>query len=91
MSPFFKLVKQKNLADPEYKYLFDSLLSSGHVDIDSYDQFGMTAFWFLYTNNRIQEAFYLVDKHRANLNHIDNYGVFPLKKELFANNLNMFK
>jgi ankyrin repeat protein len=25
------------------------------------------------------------------MNHIDNYGLFPLKKELYANNLPLFK
>lgn len=50
----------------------------------------MSAFWFFYTNNRFEDAFYLVGKG-ANINHIDNYGVFALKRELFANNYNMLK
>lgn len=51
----------------------------------------MSAFWYFYTNNKHQEAFYLVEKHGANINHMDNYGTFALKRELFANNLPMFK
>lgn len=90
-SPFFKLVRSKNLQEPDNKHLFNSLLSSGHVDIDSPDQFGMSAFWFFYTSNRHQEAFFLVDTHGANMNHIDNYGSFALKKELYAGNLPLFK
>ena len=83
MTPFFKLVKTKQINNaPDHKYLFESLLKSGSVDIDSPDQFGTSAFWFFYTNNRIAEALYLVDKG-ANINHIDNYGMFALKKELF--------
>lgn len=66
-------------------------MSSGHVDVDSPDQFGTTAFWYFYSNNRLEEAFYLAEKHGANMNHIDNYGFFPLKKELYANNLPLFK
>lgn len=50
----------------------------------------MSAFWYFYTNNRIEEAFYLVDKG-ANINHIDNYGYFALKRELFASNYAMIK
>ncbi len=50
----------------------------------------MSAFWYFYTNNRFDEAFYLVDKG-ANINHIDNYGFFALKRELFNNNVAMIK
>lgn len=91
MSPFFKLVRQKNIKEGDFKHLFEALLASGHVDIDSPDQFGMSAFWFFYTNNRMEEAFYLAEKHGANMNHIDNYGVFPLKKELYSGNVALFK
>ena len=91
MSPFFKLVKTTDIKNNlEYKYLFERLLKTGNVDIDSPDQFGMSAFWYFYTNNRNDEAFYLVEKG-ANINHIDNYGVFALKKELLAMNYNMIK
>jgi ankyrin repeat protein len=51
----------------------------------------MSAFWFFYNNNRHEEAFYLAEKHGADMNHIDNYGVFPLKKELMASNLALFR
>lgn len=91
MSPFFKLVKQKNIKEGDYKKMFDGLLSSGRVDVDGTDQFGMSAFWFFYSNNRHEEAFYLAEKHGGDMNHIDNYGVFPLKKELMAGNLQLFK
>lgn len=87
MSPFFKLVRTKNLQEPDFKHLFDALLASGHVEIDSPDQFGASAFWYLFTNNRQEEAFYLAETHHANINHIDNYGIFALKRELYNNNL----
>ena len=45
----------------------------------------MSAFWYFYTNNRTDDAFYLVGKG-ANINHIDNYGSFALKRELFNSN-----
>lgn len=60
------------------------------VDIDAPDQFGMSAFWYFYTNNRVEEAFYLVDKG-ANINHMDNYGFFALKRELFQSNYQMIQ
>jgi ankyrin repeat protein len=50
----------------------------------------MSAFWYFYTNNRNQEAMYLVDKG-ANINHIDNYGMFALKRELFQANYENIK
>ena len=91
MSPFFKLVKTKDIKNnKEFKYCFETLLKTGKVDIISPDQFGMSAFWYFYTNNRHEEAFYLVDKG-ANINHIDNYGVFALKRELFNNNYAVIK
>ena len=71
--------------------MFDALIQTGHVDIDSPDQFGMSSFWYLYTNNRVDDALYLADKFGANLNHMDNYGTFALKKELHGNNLPLFK
>jgi ankyrin repeat protein len=62
MTPFFKLVKTKDIKnDATFKYCFEKLLESGKVDINAPDQFGMSAFWYFYTNNRIDEAFYLVD------------------------------
>jgi hypothetical protein len=61
-------------------------LATKHVEIDSPDQFGASAFWYLYTNNRLDDALYLVQNFGANINHIDNYGLFALKKELFGNN-----
>jgi len=54
------------------------------------DQFGNSAFWFLYNNNRVDDALMLVN-HGANINHIDNYGVFALKKETIGLNLQMVK
>lgn len=51
----------------------------------------MSAFWYLYTNNRVDEALYLAEKFGASINHIDNYGVFALKKELYSNNLVLFR
>ena len=60
MSPFFKLVKTKPFNDGDYKVMFNSLLDVGQVNIDSTDQFGMSAFWYLYTNNRFDDALKLV-------------------------------
>ncbi len=60
MSPFFKLVKTKNFKEGDYKLMFDALLKTGKVKIDSTDQFGMSAFWYLYTNKRFDDALYLV-------------------------------
>ena len=86
MTPFFKLVKTTNIRDgKECQYCFEKLLQSGKVDIDAPDQFGMSAFWYFYTNNRTEEAFFLVDKG-ANINHMDNYGMLALKRELFNAN-----
>ena len=90
MSPFFKLVKTKSFNDGDYKVMFNALLSTGQVNIDSTDQFGMSAFWYLYTNKRFDDALKLVQQFGANINHIDNYGEFALKKELFDNNLQGF-
>ncbi len=87
MSPFFKLVKTKPINDRIYKEIFNILLNAGGVNIDSTDQFGMSAFWYLYTNNRFDDALNLVQQYGANINHIDNYGDFALKRELFNNNL----
>jgi hypothetical protein len=33
----------------------------------------------------------MVQKFGANINHIDNYGVFALKRELFNNNFPLFQ
>lgn len=86
MTPFFKLVKTKDIKnDTSSKYQFEKLLETGNVDINAPDQFGMSAFWYFYTKNRLDEAFYLVGKG-ANINHIDNYGMFALKKELLLDN-----
>lgn len=71
--------------------MFDSLLATGLVNVDEPDQFGMSPFWYFYTNARLQEAFYLVEKHNANINHIDNYGMFALKRELYQTNLATFR
>ncbi|CDW79015.1 nad(+) adp-ribosyltransferase-3 [Stylonychia lemnae] len=91
MTPFFKLVKTKNIKDnQDHKYCFEQLIKTGKVDIDAPDQFGMSSFWFFYSNNRFDEAFYLVSQG-ANINHIDNYGFFALKKELFNSNINMIQ
>lgn len=91
MTPFFKLVKTKDIKNNKYyKRCFEKLLESGEVDINAPDQFGCSAFWHFYSNNRFDEAFFLVDKG-ANINHLDNYGMFALKKELWANNLEMMK
>ena len=91
MSPFFKLVRQKDFKNGDYKNLFDSLLATKQIEIDSPDQFGASAFWYLYSNNRLDDALYLVQKFAANINHIDNYGMFGLKKELFGNNFQAFQ
>ena len=91
MTPFFMLVKTKDIKNDEYyKYYFEKLLETGKVDINAFDQFGNSAFWHFYNNNRIEDAFYLVDKG-ANINHIDNYGFFALKSELYKNNFEMMK
>lgn len=83
MTPFFKLVKTKDIKnDKYYKFFFEKLLETGKVDINAPDQFGCSAFWYFYNNNRLEDAFFLVDKG-ANINHIDNYGIFALKRELF--------
>ena len=37
MSPFFKLVRQKDFKNGDYKNLFDSLLATKQVEIDSPD------------------------------------------------------
>jgi hypothetical protein len=50
----------------------------------------MSAFWYLYSNKRLDDALYLVQQFGANINHIDNYGTFALKRELFDNNLQGF-
>ena len=50
----------------------------------------MSAFWYLYSNKRLDDALYLVQQFGANINHIDNYGYFALKRELFDNNLQGF-
>ena len=60
------------------------------ADINTPDQFGNTAFWHFYNQNNLEKAFFLIDKG-ANINHIDNYGVFPLKKEVMSRNLEMIK
>lgn len=85
------LVKTKDIKNDKYfKSCFEKLLATRKVDINAPDQFGCSAFWHFYINNRIDEAFYLVDKG-ANINHIDNYGTFALKRELFAYNIEMMK
>jgi hypothetical protein len=50
----------------------------------------MSAFWYLYSNKRLDDSLYLVQHFGANINHIDNYGSFALKRELFDNNLQGF-
>lgn len=91
MTPFFKLVKTKDIkGNKYYKRCFEKLLESGKVDINAPDQFGCSAFWHFYNQNRFEDAFFLVDKG-ANINHIDNYGMYALKKELWANNLPMMQ
>ena len=60
MTPFFMLVKTKDIKnDPYYKSCFDRLLDTGKVDINAPDQFGISAFWHFYINNRLDEAFFL--------------------------------
>ena len=89
MTPFFKLVKTKDIkADGFSKHCFETLIQSGKIDINAPDQFGSTAFWFLYTNKRYVEAMFLVD-HGGNINHMDNYGEFALKREMYAGDLNL--
>lgn len=91
MTPFFKLVKTKGVeGDDYYKRCFEKLLASGSVDINAPDQFGCSAFWHFYNNNKIEDALFLVDKG-ANINHMDNYGMYALKKELWSNNLPMMQ
>lgn len=91
MTPFFKLVKTTDIKTVGfYKFCFEKLLESGKVDIDAPDQFGNSAFWYFYSNKRYEEAMYLVEKG-ANINHIDNYGMFALKKELLANDYALIK
>ena len=91
MTPFFKLVKTKDIKNlQKYKYMFENLLKTNKVDINAPDQFGMSAFWYFYTNNRMEEAFYLVDQG-ANINHMDNYGFFALKRELLQNNVELME
>ena len=83
MTPFFKLVKTKDIKGNKYfKFCFEKLLETGRVDINAPDQFGCSAFWHFYSNNKFDDAFFLVDKG-ANINHLDNYGFFALKRELF--------
>jgi ankyrin repeat protein len=84
MTPFFKLIKNKDINSPEFKYCFDKMIEA-KVDVNTPDQFGMSAFWHFYTKNQYQQAFFLAD-NGADLNHIDNYGMFALKKETMSQN-----
>lgn len=85
MTPFFMLVKTKDTNLPEYKYWLDKFIST-KADIDSPDQFGISAFWHCYQNQKVDLALYLASKG-ADINRLDNYGFFALKSELFNNNL----
>lgn len=85
MTPFFMLIKTKDTSNPEYKYCLDKFISS-KSDIDSPDQFGVSAFWYCYQNQKVDLALYLASKG-ADINRIDNYGFFALKSEVFNNNL----
>jgi ankyrin repeat protein len=89
MTPFFTLIKTKDTTLPEYKYCLDKFLDT-KADIDSPDQFGISAFWYCYQNQKIDLAFYLASKG-ADINRLDNYGFFALKKEVFENNLDRIK
>ena len=89
MTPFFTLIKMKDTSLPEYKHCLDKLLNT-KADIDSPDQFGISAFWYCYQNQKIDLAFYLASKG-ADVNNLDNYGFFALKKEIFENNLERIK
>ena len=86
MTPFFMLIKTKDTSLPEYKYSLDRFISS-KSDIDSPDQFGVSAFWHCYQNQKVDLALYLASKG-ADINRLDNYGFFALKSEVFNNNLN---
>ena len=50
----------------------------------------MSAFWYFYSNNRMADAMFLVDRG-AKINHRDNYGMFALKKELYNANYENIK
>lgn len=89
MTPFFNLIKTKDTTLPEYKYCLDKFLDT-KADIDSPDQFGISAFWYCYQNQKVDLAFYLASKG-ADINRLDNYGFFALKKEVFDNNLDRIK
>jgi len=89
MTPFFALIKSKDTTLPEYKYWLDKFLST-KADIDSPDQFGISAFWYCYQNKKIDLALYLASKG-ADINRLDNYGFFALKSEVFNNNLDRIK
>lgn len=89
MTPFFMLIKTKDTTLPEYKHCLDKFLTT-KSDIDSPDQFGVSAFWYCYQNQKVDLAFYLATKG-ADVNRLDNYGFFALKSEVFNNNLDRIK
>ena len=89
MTPFFMLIKTKDTNLPEYKHCLDKFINS-KSDIDSPDQFGISAFWYCYQNNKVDLALYLATKG-ADINRLDNYGFFALKSEVFNNNLDRIK
>lgn len=89
MTPFFMLIKTKDTTLPEYKNCLDKFIST-KSDIDSPDQFGISAFWYCYQNQKVDLAFYLATKG-ADVNRLDNYGFFALKREVFNNNLDRIK
>ena len=89
MTPFFMLIKTKDTTMPEYKHCLDKFINT-KSDIDSPDQFGISAFWYCYQNQKVDLAFYLATKG-ADINRLDNYGFFALKSEVFNNNLDRIK
>ncbi len=87
MTPFFKLVKQKDIKAEPYKYCFEEFLKH-NADVNTPDEFGVSAFWFFYNNNKMEEAFFLVD-NGGNINHMDNFGMYALKKEVMKEDIPM--
>ena len=87
MTPFFKLIKTKNVEAEPFKTVLGKMLAV-KADVDTPDQFGVSAFWHCFVNKRYDTAF-LLAKHGADLNRMDNYGWFPLKRMLFEDNREM--